>query len=50
MLIYGNIPNLPDGTLYLYKNYYSDRIDSIKTKNGEFKLKHYFSNDKNLFI
>ncbi|MCL1658400.1 AhpC/TSA family protein [Elizabethkingia miricola] len=46
ILIYGNIPNLPDGTLYLYKNYYSDRIDSIKTKNGEFKLKHYFSNDE----
>ncbi|MCL1674363.1 TlpA disulfide reductase family protein [Elizabethkingia meningoseptica] len=39
-LIKGNIPNLPDGTLYLYKDESGSRIDSTDTKNGVFQLVH----------
>lgn len=37
-ILSGNIPNLPDGKLYLYKDKYNDRIDSVETKNGKFKI------------
>ncbi|KQT20693.1 hypothetical protein ASG22_17110 [Chryseobacterium sp. Leaf405] len=43
ILISGNVNNLPDGTLYVYQNIYSDKIDSVETKNGLFKLQHKFS-------
>ncbi|WP_294224924.1 DUF4369 domain-containing protein, partial [uncultured Chryseobacterium sp.] len=37
-VIQGNIPNLQDGTLYLYKDKYNNRIDSVETKKGKFKI------------
>ncbi|WP_144891238.1 AhpC/TSA family protein [Flavobacterium tiangeerense] len=41
--IKGNIPNLPDGILYLYKDVYNNRIDSVQTKNGQFTIEHNWS-------
>lgn len=40
--ILGTIPNLPDGTLYLYNAKYNVIIDSTKTINGRFDIKHVF--------
>lgn len=37
-IIKGNIPNLPDGMMYLYEDNGTNRIDSIKTKNGKFNF------------
>lgn len=37
-IIKGNISNLPDGTMYLYEDNGTNRIDSIKTKNGKFNF------------
>lgn len=39
-IIQGKIPNLPDGMLYIYKGDPSQRIDSVKTVGGNFKLTH----------
>lgn len=39
-VIQGKIPNLPDGMLYIYKDNPSQRIDSVKTIGGNFKLTH----------
>ncbi|WP_294288429.1 TlpA disulfide reductase family protein [uncultured Chryseobacterium sp.] len=39
-IINGNIPNLPDGKLYLYKDKYNDRIDSVETHKGEFEMRY----------
>lgn len=43
-IISGNIPNLPDGTLYLYQEKYNNIIDSIHTQNGKFKIIHKWEN------
>jgi thiol-disulfide isomerase/thioredoxin len=43
--IIGNISNLPDGQMYLYKDISTNRIDSISTKNGEFLLVHKIKNN-----
>ncbi len=37
-VISGNIPNLPDGKLYLYKDKYNDRIDSVETHKEKFEI------------
>jgi thiol-disulfide isomerase/thioredoxin len=37
-IIKGNIPNLPDGMLYLYEDNGANNIDSVNTKNGIFKF------------
>lgn len=37
-IITGNIPNLPDGMLYLYEDNGTNNIDSVNTKNGIFKF------------
>jgi thiol-disulfide isomerase/thioredoxin len=39
-IIQGDISNLPDGTIYLYKDKYDNRIDSVKTKNGKFEIRY----------
>ncbi|GEN77992.1 TlpA disulfide reductase family protein [Chryseobacterium hagamense] len=39
-VISGNIPNLPDGKLYLYKDKYNDRIDSVETHKGKFEMRY----------
>lgn len=41
--IKGNIDNLPNGTIYLYKDYGGNFIDSCKTINGKFEFIHKFS-------
>lgn len=37
-IIKGNIPNLPDGTMYLFKETMLDKIDSVSTIKGKFKI------------
>ncbi|WP_407499930.1 thioredoxin-like domain-containing protein [Elizabethkingia anophelis] len=37
-VIKGDIPNLPDGIMYLYKNSFAEVIDSVQTRNGKFKI------------
>jgi len=39
-IIRGNIPNLPDGTLYVFKESMLNRLDSIQTTRGKFELKY----------
>lgn len=39
-VIRGHIPNLPDGMLYIYQDDSSNRIDSVKTVNGNFTVAH----------
>lgn len=38
--IKGNIPNLPNGTLFLSRDNFFDKIDSVKTINGKFEFKY----------
>ncbi len=38
--ITGNIPNLPDGTMYLFKETMLEKIDSTKVINGKFEFKY----------
>jgi thiol-disulfide isomerase/thioredoxin len=40
ILIEGNINNLPDGIIYLSKDNYLNKIDSIRTVDGKFIFKH----------
>ena len=44
-VISGNIPNLPDGTIYLYQDIYNNRIDSVRTKNGKFEINHQWKDN-----
>ena len=37
-IIDGNIPNLPNGKLYLFEDNGTNKIDSVTTKNGKFKF------------
>lgn len=39
----GDIGNLHDGKVYLYKNTFNDVIDSAETKNGKFYFKYKFN-------
>lgn len=43
--ITGDVPNLPDGVLYMYEGNPGNRIDSVKTKNGKFILNHLWNDD-----
>ena len=43
-VIEGNIPNLPDGTVYLYKDWAGNKIDSIRSKNGVFSFTYKWDN------
>jgi len=49
-IIEGDIPNLPDGTLYLYEGDGTNRIDSVKTNKGIFKLSHRWNKKEPLYI
>lgn len=49
-IIKGNISNLPNGTVYLFKDYAGNRIDSTKSKNGIFTLIHKWENDEPVYI
>ncbi|HIB8181428.1 TPA: thioredoxin-like domain-containing protein [Elizabethkingia anophelis] len=49
-VIKGNIPNLPDGTLYLYQNKPSNIIDSTKTIYGKFEIKHLFKTKNAVYL
>ena len=49
-IVYGNISNLPDGTLYLYRDRYNNRIDSVKTKNGKFEIKYRRKTDEPQYL
>ncbi|WP_027380190.1 TlpA disulfide reductase family protein [Chryseobacterium daeguense] len=40
-LITGNIPNLPDGTMYLFKETMLEKIDSTKVVSGKFEFKYF---------
>jgi thiol-disulfide isomerase/thioredoxin len=40
IVIKGNINNLPDGIIYLSKDNYLNKIDSVATINGKFNFKH----------
>ena len=46
-IINGDIPNLPNGTLYLYMGSATNRIDSVATHNGKFTLIHKWEKDAN---
>lgn len=50
-IIKGNIPNLPDGVIYLIQDYDDNKIDSAETKNGIFEIKHIFNkNSEPVFL
>lgn len=42
-IIKGSISNLPNGILYIYQNNSSQRIDSVKTIDGHFEIKHIWN-------
>ena len=46
-IINGKIPNLPDGTIYLYKDIYNNVLDSTKTVNGKFLLEQKWNDSLN---
>lgn len=48
--IRGNIPNLPDGTIYLFKDNSIRKIDSTISKNGKFNLTHKWDSDEPVYI
>ncbi|MDV7698423.1 AhpC/TSA family protein [Chryseobacterium soli] len=45
-ILKGDIPNLPDGTLYVYENSPDNIIDSVNVKDGKFNLTHQWKSDK----
>lgn len=45
ILIKGNIKNLPDGIMYLSRDTYLNKIDSINTVNGKFTFRHNLENE-----
>jgi thiol-disulfide isomerase/thioredoxin len=49
IVIKGNIPNLPDGTMYL-SNLEGDRIDSAKTMKGVFIITHKWNEKEPKYI
>ena len=48
--IQGNIPNLPDGTIFLFKDNPNNKVDSTETKNGKFSLIHVWKEDEPSYI
>lgn len=48
--IIGNIPNLPDGVLYLWTGTMFNRIDSVETVKGHFEITHDFKGKLPLYI
>lgn len=50
ILIKGNISNLPDGKLYLSKDNYINKIDSIDTKNGIFNFNYRTDSDEPIYM
>ena len=40
IIINGNLSNLPDGKMYLYRDVFNNKIDSTYTKNGFFSIKY----------
>ncbi|WP_396189212.1 thioredoxin-like domain-containing protein [Flavobacterium sp.] len=50
IIIEGNIPNLPDGTIYLSRMSYNDKIDSVITKNGKFKFSYKIKSDEPIYL
>lgn len=49
-IIKGNIPNLPDGTVYLFKDNPSNKVDSVKSINGVFKISHKWFEKEPVYI
>ncbi|WP_407499933.1 TlpA family protein disulfide reductase [Elizabethkingia anophelis] len=49
-IIEGNIPNLPDGTLYLYEDLYTNIVDSVYTRKGKFKIIYQYDQSNYLGI
>lgn len=49
-IIKGNIENLTDGKIYLYKNTFDHVIDSADSKNGKFYLEHTFLENEPQYI
>lgn len=50
IIITGDIPNLPDGIIYLYEKSSENRIDSVNTNKGEFLLRHKLLNDEPIYL
>ncbi|CAM4424594.1 TlpA disulfide reductase family protein [Flavobacterium terrigena] len=50
IIIEGNIPNLPDGKLYLSKDNYINKIDSIDTENGIFNFNYKTDSDEPIYM
>ncbi|MCS3868153.1 thiol-disulfide isomerase/thioredoxin [Chryseobacterium ginsenosidimutans] len=44
--IKGSIPNLPDGTMYMWEEGPANKIDSSITHNGNFKISHEWNENK----
>ncbi|WP_435525695.1 DUF4369 domain-containing protein [Chryseobacterium indoltheticum] len=49
-IIKGNIENLSDGKIYLYKNTFDNVVDSTYVKNGKFYLEHAFLENEPQYI
>ncbi|MCU7613102.1 AhpC/TSA family protein [Chryseobacterium sp. GMJ5] len=49
-LITGNIPNLPDGIMYLYEDNGTNKIDSIQTKKGKFNFIYHWKNNEPVYL
>lgn len=45
-IIEGIMPNLPDGTMYLWEEGPDNKIDSCTTVNGKFKISHRWSSNE----
>lgn len=50
ILIKGNISNLPDGKLYLSKDNYMNKIDSVDVDNGVFTFKYKLSTEEPIYM
>lgn len=48
--IVGDIPNLPDGVLYLWKETMLDKIDSVKTSKGHFEINYKINEKSPIYI
>ncbi|QWT84559.1 AhpC/TSA family protein [Chryseobacterium sp. PCH239] len=44
--IIGDLPNLPDGTIYLFQDTEDHIIDSAQTKKGKFEISHLFDENQ----
>ncbi|MEY8758691.1 TlpA family protein disulfide reductase [Chryseobacterium tongliaoense] len=48
--IVGDIPNLPDGTMYLWKETMLDKIDSVETSKGHFEINYELTDELPIYI